>query len=136
MRTYNIFISHSWSYKNNYDSLIDKFNESAYFYFKDYSVPKDDPVHNAPTDWQLEEAIENKMRPCSVILILAGKYATFSKWIKKEIKIANKLNKPIIAIEPWGAQQTSQIVKESANDYAIVKWNSSSIVQAIKEHSL
>jgi hypothetical protein len=109
-------------------------SESPYFYHKDYSVPKNDPVHNAPTDWQLELAIENKIKPCSAVLIMAGKYATYSKWIKKEIKIANNLKKPIIAIAPWGANQTSQLVKDNAITIAL--WNSSSIVKAIKEYSL
>ena len=134
MKIYNIFISHSWAYGDAYDKLSDMLREASYFDHKDYSIPKDDPVHNAPTDWQLENAIEEKMKPCSAILIMAGKYATFSKWIKKEIKIANNLNKPIIAIAPWGAEQTSQLVKENA--VTIAGWNSSSIVQAIKDNSL
>ena len=134
MRIYNIFISHSWTYGDAYDKLSEMLSKAPYFYYKDYSIPKDDPIHNAPTDWQLENAIDGKMRPCSAILIMAGKYATFSKWIKKEIKIANSLNKPIIAIAPWGADQVSQPVKDNA--ITIVGWNSSSIVQAIKEHSL
>lgn len=134
MRTYNIFISHSWTYGDAYDRLTKMLQESPYFDHKDYSVPKNDPVHNAPTDWQLEEAIRNKIRPSSVVLIMAGKYADFSKWIKKEIRIANELSKPIIAIAPWGAEQTSPLVKENA--VAIVRWNSAPIVQAIKDHSL
>lgn len=134
MKTYNIFISHSWTYGDAYDKLVDMINKSSYFDYKNYSVPKDDPVHNAPTDWQLEVAIENKIKPCSAILIMAGKYATFSKWIKKEIKIANNFEKPIIAIAPWASEQTSQIVKDNA--IVIVGWNSLSIVQAIKEYSL
>ena len=134
MKTYNIFISHSWAYGDAYDKLSDMLRGASYFYHKDYSIPKDDPVHNASTDWQLENAIEEKMKPCSAILIMAGKYATFSKWIKKEIKIANNLDKPIIAIAPWGSEQISQLVKDNA--VMVAGWNSSSIVQAIKDHSL
>lgn len=134
MRTYNIFISHSWTYGDAYDRLTKMLKESPYFDHKDYSVPKDDPVHNAPTEWQLEEAIERQIKPCGAILIMAGKYATFSKWINKEIKIANRLQKPIIAIEPWGAEQTSTIVKDNA--VVVVGWNTAPIVQAIKDHSL
>ena len=134
MRTYNIFISHSWTYGDAYDKLIEMLEEAPYFVHKDYSVPKNDPVHNAPTDWQLEEAIGNKIRPCSAVVIMAGKYATYSKWIRKEIKIANELKKPIVAVAPWGAQQISQLVKDNA--VIIARWNSGSIVQAVKDHSL
>ncbi|MDD9819907.1 MAG: TIR domain-containing protein [Nitrospira sp.] len=74
-----------------------------------------------------------KMQPCSVILILAGVYSTYSKWIEKEIKIAKEefsVQKPIIAIEPRGSERTSQIVKNNAD--RIVGWNTNSVVDAIR----
>jgi len=105
-----------------------------YFNYRDYSVPKNDPIHNAPNATLLEEAITRKIRPCSAVVIMAGKYATFSKWINIEIKIAKQLGKPIIAIRPWASQQTSAVVTASANE--IVGWNGSPIVNAIKRNSL
>lgn len=40
------------------------------------------------------------------------------------------MNKKIIAIEPFGSERTSTIVKSAADE--IVKWNTDSIVNAIK----
>ena len=40
------------------------------------------------------------------------------------------MGKKIIAIEPWRAERTSVTVKSNANK--IVKWQTSSIVNAIK----
>ena len=131
---YNLFISHSWAYSNQYDRLIELLNQSKYFLYKNYSVPKDDPIHNANNDKQLYAAIENQMKYSSVVLIFAGVYSTYSKWINIEIEIAQKLNKPIIAIEYWGAEKTSEKVKSSAN--RIVKWNTDSIINSIRELSL
>jgi len=88
LKTYNIFLSHSWSYSDAYEKLIRLLKQAPYFYFKDYSVPKDDPIHNAPNSQELYEAIKTKMAPCHVILVMAGVYATYSTWIKREIKIA------------------------------------------------
>ncbi len=131
---HHLFISHSWAYGKNYESLIEKLRERAYFSFSNYSVPKDDPIHTNGTAKQLQEAIEQKMKPCGVIIILAGVYATYSKWINEEIKIAKKYNKPILAIEPWGAEKTSVVVKQAAEENGkIVKWNTESIVAAIRE---
>lgn len=70
------------------------------------------------------------MKHASCILILAGVYSTYSKWINIEIEIAKKLGKKIIAIEPWGSERTSQIVKNNAN--AVVKWQASSIIKEIR----
>lgn len=133
MRSYNIFISHSWRYWDTYDKLVSMFTNSPFFDFKNYSVPKDDPIHNAPNATLLEIAIENQIKYASIVLIPVWQYATYSKWINIEIKIAKKLSKPIIAIEPWGSYKTS-IIKEKADK--IVWWNAPTIIQAIKDYSL
>ena len=58
-------------------------------------------------------------------------YSSYSKWIDKEIEIAQNLGKPILAIEPWGSEKTSSVVKNAAD--RIVKWNTDSIVNAIRD---
>lgn len=131
---YNLFISHSWTYNNTYEDLTKLLNNASYFSYKNYSVPKDDPIHNANNDRELYNAIEEQIRHASVVLILAGVYSSYSKWIDKEIEIAQNLNKPILAIEPWCSEKTSAKVKNSAD--RIVRWNTDSIVSAIRNISL
>lgn len=128
---YNLFISHSWTYSDAYENLTSLLDNMNYFTYKNYSVPKNDPIHNARNDRELYEAIEEQIKHASVVLILAGVYSSYSKWIDKEIEIAQNLDKPILAIEPWGAEKTSLKVKDSADK--IVKWNGDSIVRAIRE---
>ncbi|MGP1577162.1 MAG: TIR domain-containing protein [Treponema sp.] len=127
---YNLFISHSWNYENHYNNLVDLLDKKEGFEYKNYSVPKDDPIHNAKSTKDLKEAIKAQMRPASCILILAGVYASYSKWINIEIELAKELNKKIIAIEPFGSKRTSQVVKDNAD--SIVRWNTNSIVDAIE----
>ena len=74
------------------------------------------------------------MKPCHVVLILAGVYATNSSSIDLEIEAAKELKKPIIGIEPWGAEKVSSKVRENAD--VMVKWNSDSIVDAIRKYSI
>lgn len=136
-KNYNIFISHSWSYGNEYENLIRLLKARSYFHFKDYSVPKDDPIHNAPTSRALYLAIKQKMMPCHVVIVMAGKYSTYSTWIKNEIQIAKTeftTPKPILAVARWGAQQISSVVREKAD--RIARWNTESIVSGIKEISI
>lgn len=128
--TYNIFISHSWAYSDSYEKLINILNSTDNFSYKNYSVPKNDPIHNAKYDYQLKEAIRNQIKYASCVLILAGVYSTYSKWINIEIELAQEMGKKIIAIEPWGAERTSTTVKNNATE--IVKWQAASIVNAIK----
>ena len=134
MRTFNLFVSHSWTYGDAYDRLVNLLQARPYFQFRNYSVPQDDPIHNAGTDAQLREAILRQMAPCSAVLILAGVYATYSKWINIEIDLAKRgfmYPKPVIAIRPWGSERTSVPVREAADRE--VGWNTESIVSAIRE---
>ena len=136
MRTHHLFISHSWAYSDAYEKLVALLNKRRYFSFKDYSVPRDDPIHNAPTVKALRAAIQQQMAPCGTVLILAGVYATYSKWIDEEIALAQsgfQAPKPIIAIRPWGSARISQPVRLAAD--RIVGWNKDSIVAAIREVS-
>lgn len=133
-KTYNLFISHSWAYPEAYEGLIKLLDKDPSFAYKNYSVPKDDPVHNAKNDKELYEAIKKQISPSTIVIILAGVYASYSKWIDHEITIAKTefyTAKPIIAVEPWASEKTSKKVKDNANK--IVKWQSSSIIAAIKE---
>ena len=59
---YNLFISHSWAYSDQYDRLVSLLNAAPNFDYRNYSVPKDDPIHNAPYQYQLKEAIRSHSR--------------------------------------------------------------------------
>lgn len=135
LKTYKLFISHSWAYSDPYEKLVSFFNKHSNFEWADYSVPKDDPIHNAPNDKALYEAIKNQMRFVNCVVMMAGVYSSHSKWINNEIKIAKIVySKPLIAVEPWASEKTSEIVKNNADE--IVKLQSASIVNAIRKHSV
>ncbi len=127
---YNLFISHSWSYSDQYQELVCLLDSKCGFDYKNYSVPKDDPIHNASSDHLLRAAIEHQMKPASCVIILAGVYSTYSKWINIELDLAQKMGKKIIAVEPRGSERTSTVVKNAADE--IVRWNTDSIVRAIR----
>lgn len=134
MRTHHLFISHSWTYGSQYENLVRLLRARPYFQFRNYSVPRDDPIHNARSVAALRAAIRQKMAPTGAVLILAGVYATYSKWINEEIGLAERgfaVRKSIIAVEPWGSERTSIRVKIAAD--RVVGWNTESVVKAIRE---
>ena len=135
LKNYRLFISHSWTYKDAYDKLVYFFNQHPYFNWTNYSVPKNDPIHNAPNQTLLRAAIRRQIASTNCVIVLAGVYSSYSKWINIEIDIAkNDFQKPLIAVQPWGAEKTSTIVKQNAD--IIVNWNSKSIVDAIRQFSI
>lgn len=132
LNPYNLFISHSWAYTDSYEKFLKLLDNSSYFTYRNFSIPKEDPVHTE-SNLVLKSAIENKIQRVHAVIILAGVYSTYSKWINIEIEVAQKSfsnKKPIIAVEPWGSERTSTTVKNAAD--RIVKWNTESIISAIK----
>jgi hypothetical protein len=133
LRTYNIFISHSWSYDSDYVRLVNLLRNEPYFSWKNYSVSRDDPLAGG-SDKKLAEEIDRQIRLASVVLVVSGIYVTYREWIQFEIDLSDKYNKPIIGIQPWGSTNTPSAITRSAVE--IVSWNTSSIVDAIRRNAL
>jgi hypothetical protein len=131
----HIFISHAWKHSGVYNTLEDWiFNENwsvgqASLDCRNYSVPKDNPIHDANNDKQLKEAIFKQIAMSHIIVIPTGMYANYSRWIQKEIDGSIAYNKPILAVNPWGQQRTSTVVINAATE--LVGWNKESVINAI-----
>ena len=131
----HVFISHSWWYSNHYDKLATWiFGEpwsagQASIKFHDHSIPRDAAINNAPNDATLKAAIHDRIGRSHVVVIPTGMYAHYSKWIRKEIDSAKALNKPILAVNPWGALRTASVVATAAAK--VVGWNKVPVVEAI-----
>lgn len=131
----HVFISHSWAYSNHYATLEkwifgEKWSSGrASIDFRDFSVPKSSPIHNAPTDRELQAAIYGQIARSHIVVIPTGMYAHYSKWIRKEIDGANAYRKPILAVNPWGQQRGASVVAAAAA--STVGWNKEPLVRAI-----
>lgn len=133
MKTYNLFISHAWDYNDDYYRLERYLKDYPWFNFKNYSVPQHDALKTR-TDKELDDALHRQIAPTSVILIIAGMYYNYRRWIQREIDIAKYYNKPIIVIRPWGAERMPRELTSA--EFIQVSWQTSSIVNAIKMYSL
>lgn len=137
LKTYDLFLSHSWRNNTDYYRLIGLLRNASYFKFRDYSVPihrpKVDPNSSASVRFVTGE-LEKQIKPVNCVLLMAGVYSTHSDWIHREVNLARKYNKPIIGVIPWGQRNVSSIVRNSAHE--MVNWNTDSIVGAIRRHSI
>lgn len=133
LSNYKLFISHAWSYHDDYIRLVNLLNEANYFSWSNYSVPRDDKFGRM-TKSQLEEEIRQQIRPVNCFLALAGVYMSNSDWIQFELDFAESIGKPIIGVKPWGNTNVSTAVSRVAKE--IVGWNTDSIISTIREHSI
>lgn len=130
-KTYHLFISHSWDYGDDRVSLGDLIVKGLPIAGQifDYSAPKDHPIHNANRD-ELIQALYERIESANVLIFPAGVYASYSRWIPIEIEIAQRLQKPIIAVEKWGSLRSTSMTQYA---HEVVGWNSSSIGAAINK---
>lgn len=131
----HVFISHSWNYSGHYNTLAEwvfgrtwRFGQAAAD-FRNYYVPRSDPILNANNDRQLKDAIHRQISRSHVIVIPTGMYTHYSKWIGKEVEGAGLYGKPILAVDLRGASRTASIVGRAASKYSA--WNSTSVVNGI-----
>lgn len=137
LKTYDLFLSHAWNYNTEYYRLEEMLFGSPYFSWRNYSVPEHDPIiFSSPSrkKSQLTIQLEKQIRPVNCVLIIGGMYAAHSEWILTEIEIAKSFKKPIIGIYPWQQQKMPIVVQESADE--LVRWNTNSIISAIRKNSI
>ena len=133
LKTYDLFISHAWTYDDDYYRLVQFLNDANWFKYRNYSVPQHDPL-DANNASRLMAALDRQIRPVNVVLIISGMYVTYRDWIQYEIEVAQSYSKPIIGIRPWGSQRVPVAVQSAATE--MVGWNTSSIVAAIRRNSI
>ena len=73
-----------------------------------------------------------QISPAQGVIILAGMYAAHSAWIDYEIDEAIRMNKVIIGVRPWGQERVPVKVQNTAK--VMVGWNSSSVIQAVRDY--
>lgn len=137
LKTYDLFISHAWRYHDDYDRVVKLLNEAPNFNWRNYSVPRHDPAIDPNTEagfQKLKSALRDQIRPVNCVLILAGMYASHSRWINVEMDLADEYPKPMIGVRPWGQERTPQGVQDRVKE--LVGWNTDSIVSAIRKWSI
>ena len=131
LKTRNLFISHAWSYDSHYNKVVEWLNAEPNFSWKNYSVPNHDACSET-TNAGLKKCLTNQINPSQCVIILSGMWVAHSGWIQYEIDEAVRLNKTIIGVRPWGQERTPVAVQNAAD--VMVNWQSSSIIQAIRDY--
>ena len=130
-KKYPMFISHCWDYIKAYYT-IEKWIDDSDISWRNMSIPVHDPKDTS-TNSELETKIENNIKESSLFIVIAGMYAAHENryWINFEIDTALKYGKNILAIKPRGNERLPEKIKNNAD--LIVNWNSTSVINGMKE---
>ena len=131
-KEYKIFISHSWQYTDKLEALRDLINARGYFSATYEESTRDKPI-NSDDESYVKKRLAQKISNSNVILALAGVYASHSSWMQWELDKAIELGIPVIGVIPRGQSRISTIV--SSRSVVDIKWNTESIVSAIRTYA-
>lgn len=127
-----LFISHSWSYSERYNSMVSLLTRRPYFEWLNYSVPESKAFLGLNTAG-LAEQLKNQIRPVQCVIIIGGMWTNYSDWIQFEIEFAQQIKKPILGVRPRSAKVMPQAVVNAAD--LVVNWNVESIISGIRQIS-
>ena len=131
-KTYKLFISHRWEYDNLLQNLKNLLNERGYFSAEYYQIEKDCPI-NSKNASVIKANITKRLEESDVVLAIAGVSASYSEWMQWEMDKASELGLKIVGVIPRGNERISQeVYKRSVED---VRWNTESVVEAIRKYS-
>ena len=131
-KNYHIFISHSWSYSSHYET-VKKWIDSSNITVSDYSIPENKSF-SPMRENDLKRELLQQIYRASVVVVIAGGYVSYSKWLEFEIQSADAYNKPILAIKPFGNVTWPSALNNCKNKQNIhyVNWNSNSFITELK----
>lgn len=132
-KTYNIFISHSWTYVDDLKNLRNLLDSRGYFSIDFQEATPDVPINSENANY-IKQRLKARILNSNAVLGIAGVYATHSEWMSWEIQTAYNNEIPIIGVIPRGQERISAVV----NNYSIVnvRWNTESIVDAIRNNAI
>ena len=131
-KVYNIFISHSWSYPDDLKNLRNLLQQRGYFSVEFEEASAEEPIDSQNATY-IKTRLREKISNFNIVLGIAGIYASHSEWMEWELDKAKELDIPIIGIIPRGQERISATVySRSVID---VKWNTESIVEAIRQYA-
>lgn len=131
-REINVFISHSWDHVEDLRNLRKLLKNRGYFNVEFKEVPPDSPINSQNSEY-VKRVLRKRIEDSNVVLGIAGMYASYSDWMDWELSTAISKGKKVVGVIPWGQERISQTVTK----YSIenVRWNTESIVDAIRRNS-
>lgn len=135
--TYDLFLAHAWRFHDDWVKLGNLLDEMPGLSWRNFSVPWYDPAMDPNTDVGkafIDEWLEGQIIPTRAVLFLSGVYASASarKWLDKEVEIARRYEKPIIAVPVFGTSDVPEEVAAIAD--AIAPFDAKEIISVLDDH--
>ena len=127
---YHIFISHHCKDQEELDKLKDLMKRNGYN-IKDSSIDESKQNQAKNKDY-IKSILRSRIDWAGAILVLVGSETHTRPWVNWEIEYAAGQNKRIVGVYLWGQSSSRIPAALSGHGHALVRWNTESIVAAIR----
>ncbi len=122
-----IYVSHVWQSDDDYQRVFEYLESARNFFYKNCSDPDSDP---GPDKEAMRRSLRSQMEKSEVVILLSSLFATDPSWMQFQISAALALNKPIIAVHPFGGEGVPDELGSKADE--IVGWDPRGMEDAIR----
>lgn len=129
-KTYSLFISHSWGHVDDLKNLRRLLESRGYFHVEFEEASPAEPIDSNNSAY-IRRRLRDKISNSDIVLGIAGMYASYSAWMRWELDTAIEKGVPIVGVIPRGQERVSSVVSSRAKE--VVRWNTDSIVEAIRK---
>lgn len=123
-----VFVSHTFTKSDEYLRVFEYIESNPNFFYVNTSSPEELPAGGSEA---FKEALRRQIEAAETVIVLSSLYAKKRDWIQYQIDAAQALNRPVIAMKPFGGvepmpAEIARVARETP------EWNEREIVDAIK----
>jgi hypothetical protein len=127
-----VFVTHTFGDHHDYHRVFEYLEAASNFFYINCSSP--DVVPATGGKEALKEELRNQIKNAEVVIVLSSLYADNRDWITYQMDVAQALDLPLVALEPFGGLGTvPEEVRKRASE--IIGWNDRSIVDSARRQA-
>ena len=125
----HLYATHLWEQNDDaYLRLFDYLGDIDNFYYVNHSDPEHQPEGGDAL--ASRDALADQIAAAELVIVLSTQYLQNPELIELQMTTAKRHGKPILAIEPFGAEAVPEKVKQMSDH--VVEWYARKIVDGIK----
>jgi len=126
-----LFVCHVWRPDDDYHRVFEYLESASNFYYRNTSTPENRPQGDREA---LRENLRKQINDAEVVILTSSLYRRNIDWIEFQLHCAKAFDKPVVILEPFGAQDTiPPALQEIADE--MVPWDQRQLVDAVKRQA-
>jgi hypothetical protein len=124
---FRLFVSHVWEPDEEYHRVFEYLESARNFFYSNCGDPEKSP---GPDKEARRAVLRREIEQAEVVIFLSRLFGTHPVLLEYQLNAALAMNKPIIALAPFGGEGIPEPLAGKADE--IAEWDSRSIEDAIR----